>query len=282
MNEDKSTVKLSPRQENAKNNGKVYSSRLLKGGAVLDDMRSLVRSWNEEASWDEQRQHMILENVLGKKTRSRALDVYQDLFLPRFLKGNPGSAWKIVRPLEERNLPIEILRPVYYWITARSESLLYDFVLDEILPRSRGHDLSVRMDETTEWIKKKISKVGQSWSDAVTLRVAQGLLAALRDFGLLEGGSKKRIAPAYLPIEAFSYIAFVLYNLGSSGENLITHSDWKLFLMSPPVIERLFLDAHQNKLLNYQAAGKIHRIEFFADSLEEMADVISGRTTKNP
>ena len=52
--------------------------------------------------------------------------------------------------------------------------------------------------------------------------------------------------------------------------------------MSPPVVERLFLDAHQNKLLTYQAAGKIHRIEFYANNLEEMANVISGRTVKNP
>lgn len=272
----------SVRYENAKNDGKVYSSRLQKGGAVLDDMRFLVRSWNDEASWDEQRQHMILENVLGKKTRSRALDVYQDLFLPRFLKGNPESAWKIVRLLEDRNLPVEILRPVYYWITARSDALLYDFVLDEILPRSKGHDFSVRMDETIGWIKRRLSEVGRSWSDAVILRVAQGLLAALRDFGLLEGSSKKRIAPVYLPGEAFSYIAFLLYQLGSSGESLVVHPDWRLFLMSPPVIERLFLDAHQNKLLTYQAAGKIHRIEFIAGNLEEMANVISGRTAKNP
>ena len=107
---------------------------------------------------------------------------------------------------------IEILRPVYYWITARSDPLVYDFVLEEILNRSKLLDLSVRVDETVLWMKKKLSERDQSWADTVTLKVARGLLAALRDFGILEGASRKKIAPVYLPVESFAYLAFVIYN----------------------------------------------------------------------
>jgi len=98
---------------------------------------------------------MIKENVLGKNTRTRANHIYSYIFAQRFLKGNPPEAWKIVRPLEDTDLPIEIVRPVYYWITARSEPLLYDFVVDEILARSKGMDMTVRLDETMIWIRKK-------------------------------------------------------------------------------------------------------------------------------
>ena len=257
---------------------KAYTSRLQKGGALLEDMRLLVRSWTEEASWDEQRQQIILENVLGKKTKIRSNHIYGYTFSQRFLRGDPPEAWKIARPLEEREILIEILRPVYYWITARSEPLLYDFVIDEIVARGKSPDLSIRVNETKNWINSKLSEQGQSWSQAVTTRVACGLLAALRDFGILEGASKKKIAPVYLPVESFAYLAFVIHKLGSSGERLIKHPDWKLFLMGPPVVESLFLDAHQNRFLHYEAAGKIYRIEFFAQNLEEMADAIAGRT----
>jgi hypothetical protein len=149
--------------------------------------------------------------------------------------------------------------------------------VDEILPRSKSPDLSVRVDETALWIKEKISGQKQAWTETVTLKVARGLLAALRDFGILEGASKKRIAPVYLPVESFAYLAFIIHKLGSSGERLIKHPDWKLFLMGPPIVESLFLDAHQNRFLHYEAAGKIYRIEFFAQNLEEMANAIAGR-----
>jgi pterin-4a-carbinolamine dehydratase len=107
--------------------------------------------------------------------------------------------------------------------------------------------------------------------------LTRSLMAALRDFGILEGATAKRIAPVYLPVESFAYLVFILHELGSNGERLTHHPDWKLFLMETPVVERLFLVAHQHRLLHYEAAGKIHRIDFSAQTLEEMADVIAGR-----
>jgi hypothetical protein len=239
-------------------------------------MRLLVRHWND-GEGDDQRQEIIDDNLLGKKTKARSTDVYRRSFTHRFLNGDPPSAWRIVRPLEDREVPVEILRPVYYWITARSEPVVYDFVLEEVFRRSKASDLSIRVDETVLWIKKKLSERNQSWSETVSLKVARGLLAALRDFGILDGVANKRIAPVYLPVESFAYLAFVMYKLRLSGERLIMHPDWKLFLMEPSVVENLFLEAHQNRFLHYDAAGKIHRIEFFAHSMEGMADVVAGR-----
>ena len=77
--------------------------------------------------------------------------------------------------------------------------------------------------------------------------------------------------------ESFAYLAFVLFAMGNAGERLVTHPDWQLFLLTPSGVEHLFLEAHQRRFLRYAAAGRIHRIEFVAQTLEEMADVIVGR-----
>jgi hypothetical protein len=256
---------------------RTYTSRLQKGGALLNDMRLLVRQWSDEASYNEQRQKIIIENTLGKKTRVRATDIFRRAFSQRFLKGDLSEAWKIVRPLEDSEVSLEILRPVYYWITCRSDDLLYDFVKDIILYRSKSSDFSIRVDETSRWIKNRLVESQQEWSETVTIKVARGLLATLRDFGLLEGRITKKISPPYLPCESFAYLAFVLHTLGNSGENLVTHPDWQLFLLSSSGAEHLLLEAHQRRFLRYAAAGRIHRIEFDAQTLEEMADVIVGR-----
>ena len=111
----------------------------------------------------------------------------------------------------------------------------------------------------------------------MTAKVARGILATLRDFGILEGTAKKRIAPVYLPIESFAYIAFALHQEDVSGQNLVQHRDWLLFLFSPPVVEHMFLEADRHGLLRFQAAGKIVRVDFPAHSFEEMADVVAAR-----
>ncbi len=253
-----------------------YNSRLQKGGALLEDMRLLVRNW-QNISVNGQRDTVVAENLLGKHTRARAADTLRRAFLPRFINGRPPQAWKIVRALEDRNLPVEILRPVYYWITARSECLLYDFVCTELLYCSKNQTQSIKTDEACGWISSQLATCGKTWSPTVTAKVARGILATLRDFGILEGASKKRIAPVYLPIESFAYIAFALHQERASGRSLADHHDWFLFLFSPPVVEHMFLEADRNGLLNFQSAGGIIRIDFPAQRFEEMANVVADR-----
>lgn len=254
-----------------------YTSRLQKGGALLNDMRLLVRHWSDEVSYNEQRQKILIENILGKRTRTRATDIFRRVFCQRFLKGDPPESWKILRPLEDREASLEIIKPIYFWTTSRSEKLMYDFVTEYLCQRSKSLDLSIRLDEIKLWLKKNLADRRRIWSEAVTLRVGRGLLAALRDFGILEGKLTKKITYPYLPSESFAYIAFVLFTLKNTGERLINHPDWRLFFLSPSEVERFFLEAHQKHFLRYDAAGRIYRIEFAAQSFEEMADVILGR-----
>jgi hypothetical protein len=248
-----------------------YTTRLQKGGALLDDMRALVRTWQNGAV-STQREEGVRANLLAKQSRSRITDIYQESFLPRFVRGPVPNAWRIVRPLEDRQLPIEVLRPVYYWITARSEAILYEFATEWLYERMSRGERVVTPNDTVSWIKRKLRAYGKSWSEPNTLRVAQGVLAALRDFGILEGRAKKRIAPVHLPLEAFAYLMLTLHLQGPSGERLVHHQDWKIFLLTPEAVEHLLLNAHQRHLLGYHAAGKLVRIEFPTDSLEAMAD----------
>jgi hypothetical protein len=203
------------------------------------------------------------------------MDTYRRAFLPRFVHGDPRDAWRVAQPLELRDLALEIVRPVYYWVTARSEPLLYDFVVEELAPMAVTPRSEVRVVEVSEWIASRLRRENRNWSPSVTTRVARGMLAALRDFGVLKGRAKKQFASPYLPVESFAYLAFALHKLGNSGEALVAHPDWHLFLLTTPAVELLFLQAHQRHLLSYQAAGRIVRIEFAASDYEEMANVLT-------
>jgi hypothetical protein len=252
----------------------IYHTRMLKGGALMDDMRLLVRSWSNGTGMANP---SPARNLLGKRTLSRSRDTFVRSFNPRFLHGDPPDAWRLVRHLEDRNADPEILRPIYYWITARSDRLLYDFVTQDLINADRSGDGSVRIEETTAWIRSQLKRTHQAWSSIVTLKVARGLLAALRDFKILEGAARKRIAPPHLPIESFCYIAFCLQQLGTGGESLVNHLDWKLFLLTPNLVERLFLDAHQRAFLGFHSAGRIYRIDFPVNNHEAYGNVLIGK-----
>lgn len=237
-----------------------FTSRIQKGGALLGDMRQLVSRWGAKPPATPPARYVA--EVLQKPTRARAEDTYQRAFLPRFVAGSPPDAWKLCAEIEEHLPPIEIVRLFYYWFTARAEPVLYRYVTEELFQVARSGNADVRVEDLTNWIRIECQNVGKKWSDIVTIKTARAMLAALRDFGILEGAAKKRLAPAHLPLETFCLIAFCLRFIIADGADLTTHKDWRLFLLSPQTVERLLLESHQHGWIQYQVAGGISRIEF--------------------
>ena len=68
----------------------LYNTRIQKGGALLEDMRMLVRSWEEIGGSDTTRE---VRRLLGKKTLARSRDTLVRTFIPRFIQGDPPNAW---------------------------------------------------------------------------------------------------------------------------------------------------------------------------------------------
>jgi hypothetical protein len=113
------------------------------------------------------------------------------------------------------------------------------------------------------------------WSEATLTRVAQHLLATLRDFGVLEGAVNKRLSPSPLAPEAFAFVAFDRSRDQPSGSRVLRDRVWITFFLDQNLVEQHFLAAHQEGLLHYAAAGSAVRLEFPASSLEEYARILA-------
>jgi hypothetical protein len=162
----------------------------------------------------------------------------------------------------------------------RPSRLLHDVVTEVLAPLPARGITDIDVLELQKPLKRWVAeeKTSAPWSDPTVERIAQGLLSALRDFGVLQGAVKKRIAPAYLPVEAFAYIAFYLKQHQPSGAKLAELPDWKLFFLPREGVERAFFEAHQSGLLEYHAAGSVTRLTFPAATLEEYAHALTKRT----
>lgn len=250
------------------------TARMQKGGALLPDMRAIVALWEEGMEKGDPLPEIA--RVLPKATLSRVKDTYTRSFRPRFLQGTPPDAWKYARVLEDRGTELNVVRPFYYWLTARSEAALYGFVTERLLPAHRAGKFDVRTADASEWLDEVNRRAGREWTPTVTLKTARGMLAALRDFGILEGENRKKIAPVSLNRQAFSLIAFCLAGLGVSGRAFLQHSDWKLFLLGETGVEHMCLESHQYGWMQFESAGGIARIEFPGVTFEEYADAVLG------
>ena len=253
-----------------------YSSKIIKAGALIGDTKTLLSHWDVDASVKENIERLHRDNLFGKASRSRLKDILA-IFRSRYLS-DKGVALALVALVRRKLSPVALDRLLYFH-SARADRLLHDVVTDLLVPMQERGLLSVEVHDVQAQIKDWVAqgKTVSHWSEITILRAAQELLAALRDFGVLQGAVNKKIAPAYLPIEAFAYVAFYLKQHQPSGEKLIESPDWKLFFLRREGVERFLFEAHQHELLEYHAAGSVTRLTFPVTTLEEYANVLAKR-----
>jgi hypothetical protein len=254
----------------------VYSSKIIKAGALLADAKTLLANWDEARSVTDNLQRFRRENLFGKASRSRIEDILA-IFRQRYLLDEEVT--RSLAVLVQEGLPVESQDRLLYFHAARADPLLHDVVLRVLAPlytQGRSEITVADLERPLAgWVAE--GKTSGRWSEGTVRRVAQGLLSTLRDFGVLQGAVRKRLAPAALPVTAFAYIAFFLRRSGATGERLVGHPDWGLFFLPRVGVERLFVEAHLLGLLEYHAAGAVVRVEFPAETLEDYARVIADR-----
>jgi hypothetical protein len=254
-----------------------YTSKIIKASALLDDTKTLLSHWDVAATVPENLDRISRENVFAKASRSRVKDILV-VFRQRYLV--EADVVKALVVLVKNRFPAASLDRVLYLHAARADFLLHDAVTEILMPmQAQGiTDITpVAVQKVlAKWVEKGLTTT--AWSENTTERVAQGLLSTLRDFGVLQGAIKKRIAPAYMPITAFAYIAFYLKQHQPSGAKLLEHPDWKLFFLNRELVERFFFEGNQHNLLEYQAAGTVTRLTFPATTLEEYANVLAQKS----
>jgi hypothetical protein len=253
-----------------------YSSKIIKAGALLADTKTLLAHWDLAASAQGNLMRMRRENLFGKASRSRVEDVLA-IFRQRFLSEEAVTRALVV--LVRGKVPAVALDRILYFHAARADRLLHDVVVEVLAPLQARGITDIDVVEIQKPLKRWVDEgktIGE-WSEPTIVRIAQGLLSALRDFGVLQGAVKKRIAPAYLPVEAFAYLMFFLKQHQPSGAKLVALPDWKLFFLAREGVERFLFEAHQHKLLEYHAAGSVTRLTFPVNTLEEYANVLAER-----
>jgi hypothetical protein len=253
-----------------------YTSKIIKAGALLSDTKTFLSHWDTKAPVHENIKRIRNENVFGKASRSRVEDIVA-IFRQRYL--SEQSVTKALVVLVSKRLPAVALSRIFYFHAAQADRLLHDVVTEVLLPQNARGLTHIDIREVEKVLAKWVAegKTSGHWSEPTIRRIAQGLLSALRDFGVLQGAVSKRITSAYLPTEAFAYIAFYLKQRQPSGAKLLELPDWKLFFLPSEGVERFLFEAHQRELLEYHVAGSVTRLTVPATTLAEYANVLAER-----
>lgn len=243
----------------------VVTSRIVKGGALLEDTRRLVDVWDLTQPPKDNLERVLAQNLLGKRSRIRLREILDLVLRPRFVDPGPDviACLKLLRDMPAA------FREACYYEAARQDPLIACFAEEAVFLRHLDRRVGISVREADGWLADQSGP--DRWGDYVRRRVAQGLLATLRDFGILEGAVRKRLAPPHLSVAGFAYAAYREQQRGSSARALVRSTMWRRWLLHEAEVQSLFGAAQQQGILRYAQAGSVVRIDWRVRSLEDLA-----------
>lgn len=253
------------------------NANLTKGAANAAEVVHLLRLWRPDEDPGAFQARVVEENLLGKGSRKRANDVARNVLGRRYFPAGAAAPARHIARMVQKAAPTEVLRGVLYYHAALAEHLLYLMAADFLYDYRQEGRLQVTAADAARYIRSLATDRANGatapiYSTAVLVKLAQSALTALRDFGILEGKARKRIAPVHVPHQLVGYVAYALREENDSAQRIVQHRDWRLFLLRPPEVEQAILEAARHGHFTYSAAGSIRRFDWHYGSLEEYVE----------
>lgn len=247
------------------------SSTSLIRGALVAETRAALAAWDLARPKRENLARLRETNPYGARSTSWAKKITAVLS-QRF---DPAGRDRPLVLLARGSCPVDVFRPVLLWHVARADALFHAFVVEWLYPAFDNGAHHVRPDELLAWVRGRSGSVGEvqrRWSDATRRRVAEGMLKAAADFGLLTGTLHKEFASYHLPEPAFLYLLHAMREEQPNPRKVLDSPDWRMFLMRPGEVEQQVLRLHQFRKLEYHAAGSLAELTLPCSSPREFAE----------
>lgn len=255
----------------------LYSARAIKGTALMEETRVLLRAWRPGERPAEFRRRVLEEDLLGKATQSRAGDVVRFVFARRLLADGDEPARSIQRLLARRGGgPWFSQLSLLY--AARADVVVRDAVvrfLPQVSARGRASLNTVDMERFLS-DQEAAGHMASPWSDRVRRRVAQHVLHQLSDLDVL--GPPRRGFRDLRPYSpgglAVAWLACDLRRQGLTDRAIPAHPDWAIWQLHEPEVREALDRWSDLGLWMIQAAGEVVRFTWTWSSWDEVVTVL--------
>jgi len=145
-----------------------------------------------------------------------------------------------------------------YLYFALRDRLTFAIVTQLIWKRWCARSLTISVPEVLEFLERETveSSTVKKWSPSTRTKLAQSILAALRDFGVLRGIYTKQIQRPIVSAEAVFHLLCVLLAEGCHGRAVIEAADWLLFLWSEDDVAKALADLAQRQWIRFERGGR--------------------------
>lgn len=248
------------------------SSSIAHHGAYIWETKRVLETYIENKSYAAVEEAVLEENLLRKSSESYRKNILGEISRRYGLDSERYTETPLVRVFK---LPLaESLQEWILYYEFSQEPVVTFLTTEFLYPKFHTGALTVGADDVTDFLNQSAEEfsVIDSWSENTRLRVAQHYLAAMKNFGILEGSKRKEFKYVYPPDELITYVFYSLFEQDiRTADAVVAHPDWKLLLLTPEEVRDRLQDISPTHV-TYEKRGSVERLEPVYDSLEGCLD----------
>ena len=241
-------------------------------GAYIWETKRVIETYIEAESFEAVQKAVMEDNLLRKSSETYRKGILKEIVRRYGIDTNGFTETPLIRAFR-RPIDDSIREWILYYEFSQ-EPIVTLLTTEFLYPSYHKGILSLRKDDVLDFIVEQEDEfeVIASWSENTRLRVAEHYLAAMKNFGMLEGSTEKEFSYVYPPDELVTYVLYTLFDRGhQNAEEIVQHAHWKLLLLEEADV-RERLRGISPARVTYEKRGSVERLDPRYDSLMECVD----------
>ena len=258
------------------NAGRPYNSTFASKGALLSDVRAILREVDAGQEPRQMREAVIENDLLDRGALHNRRTVWQEV-LRRYISGRSKEHVATLARMVTRCPNPTAADLILFYEYCQADALLYDLTACCTCDLYQSARTAIDKTDVDAWLSQQEGAHPEiaGWSTTTRSRVIRSYLATIRDFGLVTGIQRKEFQKLYVPREAFVYALYHQVGRGIHGKALIFSTDWRLFLLGEREVVFMLEDAATGGFIRFRRAGDIYDMQFVYGDLGEVVDAIA-------
>jgi hypothetical protein len=186
----------------------------------------LLHAAPPDATQAELRALVLDENVTGKRTAASRNKVWGQLKQNYALDPSAPEYRALIAGLATASSPSE-RGLLAFLMLARSDRLFREVTLESVSPHLARVGTPIRADEVQVALDRIVGAKRQ-WSEETRVTARQHVLSALKDFGVVQGGTRKKTARLYPGAQVTLFAARLAHLEGLSPRQVLTSAWFRL------------------------------------------------------
>ena len=209
-----------------------YSTRNLAKGASIADAAQVFAALRDGLSVEQVRDSAREGKVLSQRGRSSRDRIWASLHHRYLTHRIPWIISALAGSLSHGEQSPEFVSMLYLHYALR-DRLTFDFVTEVLWHKGYASRPVVQRTDLVDLLDQASAEQPQiaRWAEKSRLKVANSILTALRDFGVLEGTRNKTIVRPMLPLDTAEHLLRILVIEGSRGRQVLEDPTWRLFML---------------------------------------------------